>query len=292
MWKGKYTSVEPRPSPDAEPEARASRLSVPFELNSLPSPVRSSVVHTRWAVGDRWRSLQSIGKTIARGIRRVQWRRNWKTILLHLVLVGILIGLIYLMYFVGKVSETFAANYSVGCLPNGDFDADTGYYELKSYNGFSTSGLFEITLGFGHFSFTTAKVLDLVFDIFCGRGIQFAMGFIAFNVFSKSLLRSMEQAPVSYRTFEALAFSGTSISTFLKLLSDFLTNRGLRARLAMAWIIIATVYVVAFSTLMSAMTGYSANSQPYVEDTDNNLIPWDSSSHQLRRSRWQADWPI
>jgi hypothetical protein len=37
-------------------------------------------------------------------------------------------------------------------------------------------------------------------------------------------------------------------------------------------ILLSTVYVLAFPTLMAAMTGYITKTEPYVEDLDKNLV--------------------
>jgi hypothetical protein len=42
----------------------------------------------------------------------------------------------------------------------------------------------------------------------------------------------------------------------------------------MAWIVLSTVFVVSFPTLASAMTGYSGNSKAYIQDANDNLVPW------------------
>ena len=38
--------------------------------------------------------------------------------------------------------------------------------------------------------------------------------------------------------------------------------------------LISTLYVLAFPTLMAAMTGYITTYEPYMEDYDRNLIEW------------------
>ena len=84
----------------------------------------------------------------------------------------------------------------------------------------------------------------------------------------------MEASPVSYRTFEAIALRDVSLSSIFMLCRDFAFNRGLRAKLALLWIIISALFILAFPTLMSAMTGYSANSQAFVKGKDSQLIPF------------------
>jgi hypothetical protein len=67
----------------------------------------------------------------------------------------------------------------------------------------------------------------------------------------------MESSPVSFDTFEAVALQGSSVQALVGLVKDYVTNRGIRAKLAVSWMILAISYVLLFPTLMSAMTGYS-----------------------------------
>jgi hypothetical protein len=111
------------------------------------------------------------------------------------------------------------------------------------------SGLFQITLTWGHLTFSQAKALDVAWDIVIGRGGQFNLLYVAFKVFAMTLSRTMETEPVSYGAFESMVFtSPTFVSPFI-LIRDLVTNRELRARVAVGWTIVASFYVLAFPTL-------------------------------------------
>ena len=109
----------------------------------------------------------------------------------------------------------------------------------------------------------------------------------------------MESSPVSFDTFEAVALQGSSGQALVGLVKDYATNRGIRAKLAVSWIILAMSYVLIFPTLMSAMTGYSgtfwhggtlpklltrrlmcysllATSLPYIRAPDGSQVEWSS----------------
>lgn len=83
----------------------------------------------------------------------------------------------------------------------------------------------------------------------------------------------MEASAVSYRTFEAITLSDVSLSGLFILCRDFASNKGLRAKFAILWILLSASFILAFPTLMSAMTGYSANTRVFVK-IDNQLIPF------------------
>ena len=84
----------------------------------------------------------------------------------------------------------------------------------------------------------------------------------------------MESSPVSYGTFEAVTLQHGSLSSNFKLARDLLKNRTAQARAAMLWIIISACFVLAFPTILSAMSGYSANIGSFVEVDDGTMVPY------------------
>jgi hypothetical protein len=71
----------------------------------------------------------------------------------------------------------------------------------------------------------------------------------------------MEQRPVSYGTFEATTFRNPTAVSLWLLTKDYLRNGDPRAKAAIMWMMIASLYVLVFPNRMSAVTGYAANSQ-------------------------------
>ena len=53
-----------------------------------------------------------------------------------------------------------AVGNRVACQPDGKFDLYP-----KHYHNWSTSGFFQITLGYGHLSFAQAKIIDIIWDV-------------------------------------------------------------------------------------------------------------------------------
>jgi len=136
------------------------------------------------------------------------------------------------------------------------------------------SQLLTINLGFGTMPFSTAKLVDVLWDVVVGRGGQMLLTYIAYHIFTKSLTRTMEDSQVSYHTFAAFAFeSGTTTGLFM-LAKDFASNRSLRSKMIVSWVLAATLHIVAFPTLSSAMTGYTSVMEAYLEDKSQNLIRW------------------
>ena len=206
-------------------------------------------------------------------------RRSLGLVAKHILLVAVVITTVVLLIVVGRVPgwQSTASSYVSqfdNCNANGTFTPNRS----PTFSLWDGSGLFQITLTWGNLTFSQAKALDVVWDIVVGRGGQAILLYVAFNVFTMTLSRTMETDPVSYGTFESMAFtSPTFVSPFI-LIRDFVTNRGLRARAAVAWTIIASLFVLAFPTLNDTVSGYSTNMEAFLKDNSGILIPWSNYS--------------
>ena len=88
----------------------------------------------------------------------------------------------------------------------------------------------------------------------------------------------MESSPVTYGTFEAITLQSGTLVSLLKLSRDFVTNRTLQARFSMVWMIISGIFVLSFQTLISAMAGYTANIDSYIQLPSGSMEPYSSFS--------------
>jgi hypothetical protein len=70
----------------------------------------------------------------------------------------------------------------------------------------------------------------------------------------------MEHSAVTLNVFESiiLRVMSSPVSIFC-LMRDFFTNTTARGSLSMAWIVFASIYLLSFQVLMSAMTDYSGS---------------------------------
>ncbi|KAK5059893.1 hypothetical protein LTR84_009776 [Exophiala bonariae] len=159
---------------------------------------------------------------------------------------------------------------------------DAGFYVGDTeYNIFASTGFFQITLAFGTLPFSTAKIIDVAWDVVVGRGGQGILVAICFLVYGKALVRSMESTSVSYGTYEAITLQSGSITGSLKLARDLFKNPTMRAKFLIFWIIISALFVLLFPTMASAMSGYAANIDAYIATDDGNMIPY-SKFHLIR----------
>ena len=83
----------------------------------------------------------------------------------------------------------------------------------------------------------------------------------------------MENEPISYKTFKAITLQHDSWSAIWQLSRHFLCNKNARAKAVVLWIILSALYIVSFPTLVSAMSGYSANIEAFVI-VNNIYVPF------------------
>ena len=129
----------------------------------------------------------------------------------------------------------------------------------------STDYFLAITLGFGSFDFSTAKNIDIFWDLVVSRLGQAALAWVVYRVFRKSLLFSMERYPARYDTFVSMAYTTTTPTALWVYCRDLKTwttrrPRPVRWILTIYALVFSTAYVLAFPTMTSAMTGYQAES--------------------------------
>ncbi|EXJ73209.1 uncharacterized protein A1O5_02969 [Cladophialophora psammophila CBS 110553] len=206
-----------------------------------------------------------------------QWQPIFLTLFKHIVVfLAFSLPIIFLALVV-KIPKWYAfeADYWVSnsfthCNFNGQFTP----YDKPSISLWDPSGFFYITVSWGKMAFSTAKFIDIVWDIFVGRGGQAFLAVVTFKVSSQYLALAMREASVSYNTFESLAFVPPSLGRTGRLAADLLTNRGWRARLIMVWIVLSSLFVLSFSTLITAMSGYSSDINAVMPDYDNESILW------------------
>ncbi len=132
--------------------------------------------------------------------------------------------LVFALLFVGPLAGVLTSAPRLtrslgktGCLPDGSFQVpgtasiwDTDYFLSINVPVSPTS-----PDGATQWSFARAKAVDVVWDLFIGRGMQIALAFLAFRVFTKVLWRLMEREEMPFRTYAAVAFHPGAFSSSL-----------------------------------------------------------------------------
>lgn len=179
--------------------------------------------------------------------------------------------------------------YNQACGPDGNFRVDP-----RSYSVWSASGFFQITLSGGPLAFAQAKAIDVAWDIVrrfyllyyiitnmmkqvVGRGGQFALAFVFWRVLAKYLTTCMEVQPINYQLFRSIFLENDAslASSYVIIRNFFSRSRGrLRSVTAMVFIASALLYIAAFPTIISAMSGYDSEVSSYFLDENSNMIPF------------------
>lgn len=174
-------------------------------------------------------------------------------------------------------AETASQSYIMGrdCYPNGLWKEAPG----ATWRIMDSSYFFTPNLSFGAFTFTQVKVIDVAWDLIIGRGGQLLLAWVNYRVFNEWLVYHMEMHLTSYKLYAAVAFETITMSTLGVLGKEFLAFGELSWKRLFRWLavlsmLLSTFYVLAFPTLMAAMTGYITTYEPYIENYERNLIEW------------------
>ncbi|KAH7255307.1 uncharacterized protein BKA55DRAFT_592663 [Fusarium redolens] len=196
------------------------------------------------AFKDSFHDLASLGKT-RKDIRPFEWSLIRQVFWVGYWNLSVLGLLIYLCLLPLGFSDDESP-----CQPDGEF------------RFWAPKGFFQITLGWGRFSFGTAKLIDVVWDLVVGRGGQTVMALVSWRVFVEYLQLSLITKPATYSTVWLIRFQkdNSALATW-KLASGFF-KVGLASKEVMCFMI-----WTAFS-----MTGYTPYNKAYVNGTTGKLV--------------------
>ncbi|KAF2123093.1 hypothetical protein BDV96DRAFT_510824 [Lophiotrema nucula] len=255
--------------PDPEDDARTSYEMLnmrphsyddePRKWDSTPSEYSREQKNRKWSIA-----------TLREKLNPFPWRTFLIICLLPIALAPIIV--------LSTAAEEASVGYIQGrqCYPNGMWAEVSG----ATWRIMDSSYFFTPNLSFGSMSFTAVKIIDITWDLLVGRGGQMLLAWVNYRVFNEWLMYHMECHLTSYKMYTAVAFQTTTMSTLGVLLKEFLAygekswKRFFRW-LAMLCMVLSTLYVLSFPTLMAAMTGYITTYEAYIEDFDKNLIEVD-----------------
>ncbi|KAI1800065.1 hypothetical protein F4811DRAFT_54842 [Daldinia bambusicola] len=197
-------------------------------------------------------------------LRSIRWARVglWAPFTLWtLIVLGLFI-------FVARY-DPYSFQFGVPCKTDGSFVM----VQYDYYSPWQLSHFFSIGIGFGNFTFAKAKIIDISWDIIIGRGGQALMAFLSWRAFADYVTTSMEFAPVTFTVFSYIFLQDEpSFFSTIGMARAFIFNRGLKSKLAMVFIILSMLFIIAWPTVAGAMTGYTTTNDAFVPDTSNNYI--------------------
>lgn len=200
----------------------------------------------------------------------------YRTFITLLLLPLALLPIVTLSSAAEIASQSYIRHLS--CYPNGLWKfSPTATWEIMDSSYFFTPNL-----SFGNMTFTQVKVIDIAWDLVVGRGGQLGLAWVNYRVFNEWLVGWMERQGVGWRIYAGAAFETTGLGTLgIWGKEMFASGNGAGRKrwwkrwLAMVSMFLSTFYVLSFPTLIAAMTGYIATSEPYLEDLDGNLIAFE-----------------
>jgi hypothetical protein len=198
---------------------------------------------------DRTRSKNNKAMSFSEKLNTFPWKTSLAITSLPVAL-ALIIGL-------ATTAERASLNYILprDCYPNGLWKEAAG----ATWRIMDSSYFFTPNLSFGSMTFTQVKVIDIAWDLLIGRGGQLLLAYVNYRVFNEWVVYHMEMHLTSYKMYTAVAFQTTSLGTLGVLGKEFLAfgkqswKRFFRW-LALLSMLISTLYVLAFPTLMAAVS--------------------------------------
>ena len=186
-------------------------------------------------------------------------------LLTFVIVVGLSVLASDIWYFLPGTQSSDLLGKSVSC-------------DLQVRSGSSVQGAFTINMrGATHLTFTQAKAIDVIWQLFVGAGGRFVMAWIAYKGFMDGLTRQLEGTPMSYRLYASMTFNTNSLFSVWYALKAVYHTKGCRSKIFLVWFCLSTVYILGFPTLMSATAGYLTPSLAGFKMNDNTFVTSDNS---------------
>ncbi|KAI9742878.1 MAG: hypothetical protein M1818_003607 [Claussenomyces sp. TS43310] len=113
-----------------------------------------------------------------------------------------------------------------------------------------------IDLPFGRMGFGWAKAIDLAWNSIVGRGLQILLVYFSYRMFTDILMYLCESEALDYELFATTAFYPTQWAAFWPSLRAFCHRCNTRVRVFLFWILLSTIYMACFPTLIDAISSY------------------------------------
>ena len=140
----------------------------------------------------------------------------------------------------------------------------------------STSPLWSINIVFGNYSLSSVKFIDAAWDLGVGRGGQILLGLMWYLVAADTIVAAMEVSAMPTRLFRAVTISGSHGWTFLHALHAICLRRAGKRTLLIVGLVFGSLWVLAWPTIMSLLTGYVSLTEPYFKLHGDSLVPYKS----------------
>ncbi|KAK5113616.1 hypothetical protein LTR85_010845 [Meristemomyces frigidus] len=171
------------------------------------------------------------------------------------------------------VSDSSTTKY-FQCDPNGKVWVADG----RPPNYWHAEYALSITFGFGKYSYSAAKAIDVTWDIVVGRAGQALVAALIYGVFRRALVLAMKDHALSYESFIAMQYATVTASAILayakgvRRAQSRVSPRQVTTALALVF---CASYALAFPTWLSAMTGYQAITTAVLRQANGTSVSLD-----------------
>lgn len=247
--------------------------------------------HARKRLSYYWDELKITWQDVVSDLAGGQWKAPL-TAFAGLAVLGGLATALVLLVRLSQIDYAYEVlNGGQACGPGGKFSP----YLEDEWEFWVVKDFFEITLKFGDFSFSTAKMIDVAWDIVSGfgtpfyrflqakylffkvvgRGGQTVLAWVSWHTFADFTITSLATKPSTYATFWIIFLQREiSLHNIYLLIRDCAFSKPLSSRLAAAFIITTLIFILSFPTLAGSATGYTPKLAAFLTQKDGNLLPY------------------
>ncbi|KAF2005460.1 hypothetical protein P154DRAFT_616266 [Amniculicola lignicola CBS 123094] len=221
-----------------------------------------------------WPSVKEFEKTDPdsqiHGKKKSQILFSWKQLLGFCIFGGL--GILPLLLFGNYTRSQLGGPWMYTVFNSKTTSCGEAFGVVENATMTGTEALFALDKTMGSFKFSQAKLLDTIWDVVVGKGVQFAGFLVSYEVYSSIFLRIVEHHPATFQTFSNITLNGASWVSLWALFRDLFRIRSKRVWAIYFSLFLSIAYVLSLSTWLSAMTGYVSTTIPWVDMNDNSQI--------------------
>jgi hypothetical protein len=285
MTEGSYASVLASPTQDSLPPYS------PTWTRHIDEKNAGKRWTWKWGSRSEWAAAyQNAPHVFNTAVDSILWSRmkKKKTILLeqlYAFLLVILLGLV-------PMTVLFADTSFYGIFQDKIISCGNSFGKPENSTVSGIEKLFVLDSTYGQYTFSQVKILDVVWDIIIGRGVQLLAWAVGYLVFSDALLLAIERHPASFQVFQRIALEGPSLLSLYTLVKELWCAKSRRTKALFLYIWVSTLYIISIPMFLGAMTGYDSTSIAWVSlDDSNNIVPAAAlQSSYLISGTWNDTW--
>ena len=131
---------------------------------------------------------------------------------------------------------------------------------------------FAIDLRFGSFSYVSAKLIQICWDLFIGQGGRLLHGWVLLIALSDTCILLLERYGAPHDFYTHLAITSSSFDLTVSCVKILTRKRNWQVIVIAIWALWSMLHVLMFPVLWSAATSYLNPSKPYVQLPTGEMV--------------------